>query len=410
MTSAAQPMVIKPRIRGYVCITAHPDGCAEQLRQQIARVRRDAPGPNAPKRVLIVGASTGYGLSSRIVAAFRYRASTLGVFFERPASNGKTASAGWYNSAALEEQATAEGLWARSLNGDAFTDEIKEETIELIRSAWGSVDLLIYSLAAPRRMDPRTGMIYRSTLKPIGEAFVSKNLDTDRGEVHEVRIDPAGDEEVDSTVRVMGGEDWSLWVRALQNAQLLAPGFTTVAYDYLGPRLTWPIYHEGTIGRAKEHLRDTAASLDKSLGQQGGRALISVNKAVVTQASSAIPVVPLYLSILFKVMKAKGLHEDTLAQMQRLFDERLYTDGSPKDFVDDEGRLRLDDWEMRPDVQEAVEAIWPEITTESIEELTDFDDYKRAFRQLFGFDIEGVDYEQPVDPVRVIPSLRDQML
>ncbi|KAF0096335.1 MAG: trans-2-enoyl-CoA reductase (NAD(+)) [Puniceicoccaceae bacterium 5H] len=385
-----------------MCITAHPEGCAQHVRDQIAVVRKNGPIKDGPKKVLVLGASTGYGLSTRIVSAFGAGADTLGVFFERPASNGKPASAGWYNSVAFEEEAKKEGLYAKSINGDAFSDDLKQQAIETIKQDLGQVDLVIYSLAAPRRTDPVTGETYRSTLKPIGKPFTANNLDTDKKQIQPVSIEPATEEEISGTVKVMGGEDWERWMTQLEAAGVLAEGCTTIAYDYIGPEVTWPVYHEGTIGAAKQHLRDTAARLDANLKVNRGRAFISVNKAVVTQASSAIPVVPLYISILFKVMKEKGLHEDTIEQIDRLFRTQAYNDAA-LDF-DDEGRVRMDDWEMRDDIQAAVREVWPQVKTETIDELTDFAGYQENFLRLFGFGLEGVDYEADVDPEREFPA------
>lgn len=391
-------MIIKPRIRGFICITAHPDGCAAHVREQIAHVRSKGPIRNGPKNVLVLGASTGYGLASRITAAFGSGAATLGVFFERPSNGEKPASAGWYNSAAFEAEAKAAGLWAKSINGDAFSHELKQQVIERIKSEMGPIDLVVYSLASPVRTDPDSGVTYRSTLKPIGSSYSANNLDTDRKEIKPITLEPATQEEIDSTVKVMGGEDWEMWIEALHTAGLLAPGATTCAYDYIGPKVTWPVYTNGSIGQAKKHLRATADKLDALLKVDRGRAFVSVNKAVVTQASSAIPVVPLYISILFKVMKEKGLHEDCIHQMDRLFRTQMYGDGYLN--FDDEGRVRVDDWEMREDVQEAVAALWPQVNSDTIDELTDFAGYQENFLRLFGFGLPGVDYTADVDPVR----------
>jgi enoyl-[acyl-carrier protein] reductase/trans-2-enoyl-CoA reductase (NAD+) len=395
-------MIIKPRIRGFVCVTAHPEGCAAHVREQIAHVRGQGPIADGPRRVLVLGASTGYGLASRIASAFGCGAATLGVFFERPAGNGKPASAGWYNSAAFEVEARAAGLWACSLNGDAFSDELKQQAIDIIRRAWGGVDLIVYSLASPRRTDPRSGLTWRSTLKPIGQPFIAKNLDTDRKIVETVHIEPATEEDITSTVKVMGGEDWEWWIEALEKEGLLAEGCRTVAYDYIGPQVTWPVYTNGTIGAAKKHLRATARRLDALMKLHRGQAFISVNKAVVTQASSAIPVVPLYISILFKVMKAKGLHEDCIQQIDRLLRTRMYN-GQALPF-DDEGRVRMDDWEMRPDVQAEVSALWSQVESANIGELTDFDGYMENFLRLFGFGLQGVDYDARVEVERPIAA------
>jgi enoyl-[acyl-carrier protein] reductase / trans-2-enoyl-CoA reductase (NAD+) len=398
-------MIIQPRIRGFVCITAHPEGCAAHVREQIAQVRSNGPIEGGPKKVLVLGASTGYGLAARITAAFGAGADTLGVFFERPSQKGKPASAGWYNSAAFEEEARAAGLWARSLNGDAFSDELKAQAVALIKEGMGSVDLVIYSLASPRRTDPVTGETHRSVLKPIGAPYTANNLDTDRKRVESVTIEPATEEEIVDTVKVMGGEDWERWIDALDAAGVLDEGATTCAFDYIGPEVTWPVYTNGSIGRAKKHLRATAEKLDARLKLGRGRAFVSVNKAVVTQASSAIPVVPLYISILFRVMKEKGLHEDCIQQMDRLFRTQMYGDGYLH--FDEEGRVRVDDWEMLPEVQAAVAELWPRVTTETIDALTDFPGYHENFLKLFGFGLPGVDYAAEVDPVREIAGLEE---
>lgn len=390
-------MIIKPRIRGFVCITAHPEGCAEKVRREI-EVARAASGEGGPKKVLVIGASTGYGLSSRIAAAFGHGASTVGVFFERPSSKGKPASAGWYNAVAFEREARAAGLYAKSLNGDAFSDAIKQRAVETIKADLGEVDLVVYSLASPRRTDPRTGETYKSCLKPIGETFTNRTLDTDKGEVAEVSIEPATQEEIDHTVKVMGGEDWERWMDALDEAGVLAPGAKTVAYSYIGPEITWPVYTNGTIGAAKQDVERAAAAISE---KHSCEAFVSVNKAVVTQASSAIPVVPLYISILFKVMKEKGIHEGCIEQMIRLFNDRLYAEDRQ---LDEAGRIRVDDREMAPEVQAAVAEVWPRINSETLNELSDFVGYQEDFLELFGFGIEGVDYEADVEVVRPLPS------
>lgn len=383
-------MIVKPRIRGFVCITAHPKGCEAKVRKEIA-VAKKAKSEGGPKKVLVIGSSTGYGLSTRIAAAFGYSADTLGVFFERPSMKGKPASAGWYNSVAFEKAAHEEGLYAKSINGDAFSDEIKAQAIEAIKQDLGQVDLVVYSLASPRRTDPKTGETYRSVLKPIGSSFTNRTLDTDKGQVSEVSIEPASEEEIADTVKVMGGEDWELWMNALAEAGVLAAGAKSVAYSYIGPEITWPIYTNGTIGQAKKDVERAAAAISE---KHNCEAYVAVNKAVVTQASSAIPVVPLYISILFKVMKAKGSHEDCIDQMVRLLNERLY--GKSLD-LDEVGRIRVDDWEMEPDVQKAVADLWPEISTETLRELSDFDGYQKNFLELFGFGIDGIDYEEDVE-------------
>jgi enoyl-[acyl-carrier protein] reductase/trans-2-enoyl-CoA reductase (NAD+) len=387
-------MQVKPKIRGYICTTAHPEGCALNVQHQIQFTRSRPAIADGPKKVLVIGASTGYGLASRITAAFGSGAATVGVFFEKPAEEGRTASAGWYNSVAFEEQAHKAGLFAKSINGDAFSDQIKQQVIQLLQETIGAVDLVIYSLASPRRTDPKTGLIHKSTLKPIGESFSSKNLDTDKKLITEINIDPATQEEVYDTIKVMGGEDWELWIDALKQNNLLAPGFKTVAYTYIGPKVTWPIYRNGTIGKAKENLEHACNRLKEKIRFLNGQAFISVNKAVVTQASSAIPVVPLYVSILFGIMKDKNLHEGCIEQIQRLFSDHLYNAHGPKQ--DELGRIRLDDLEMRPDIQEAVNSIWPEITTDQLDSLTDFKGYQKEFLKLFGFGFESIDYEADV--------------
>lgn len=390
-------MIVKPRIRGFVCITAHPKGCEAKVRQEI-EVAKAAKKEGGPKKVLVLGASTGYGLSTRIAAAFGHDAATLGVFFERPSTKGKPASAGWYNSVAFEKAAQEAGLYAKSINGDAFSNEIKEQTIAAIKADMGQVDLVVYSLASPRRTDPITGETYRSVLKPIGESFTNRTLDTDKGEVSEVSIEPASQEEIDHTVKVMGGEDWELWMKALSEAGVLAPGAKSVAYSYIGPEITWPVYTNGTIGQAKKDVERAAEAISTAYDCE---AYVSVNKAVVTQASSAIPVVPLYISILFKVMKAKGTHEDCIEQMVRLLNERLYGEDLQ---LDDLGRIRVDDWEMEADVQQAVADIWPEITSETLNAHSDFLGYQNGFLALFGFGLPGVDYEEDVEVDLPLPS------
>ncbi len=394
-------MIITPKIRGFICTTAHPDGCAAHVREQIQYVKSQPPLGNAPKRVLVVGSSTGYGLASRIVAAFGGGASTVGVFFEKEPVDKKTASAGWYNSAAFEEEAVKAGLYAKSFNGDAFSNEMKQQVIAAIKADLGQIDMIIYSLASPRRADPATGDIYKSVLKPTGETFTNKNLNTDRKLIETVTIEPATEEEILHTVKVMGGEDWQLWIDAMADAGVLAGGFKTVAYSYIGPKLTWAIYTDGTIGRAKQHLEETAKAMNARFG--AGTALVSVNKALVTQASSAIPVVPLYISILYKVMKAKGLHEGCIEQIHRLFADHYGSPTGPK--LDEKGRVRIDDWEMREDVQSEVQKVWATVSTETIDDMSDFSGYQSEFYRLFGFGLEGVDYEAEAEPMRSIPSL-----
>lgn len=396
-------MIVKPKIRSFVCLTAHPEGCAANVKEQIAIAKAAGSRKDGPKNVLVIGASTGYGLSTRITSAFTYGAKTLGIFFERPSMKGKPASAGWYNSVAFEKEAQEAGLYAKSFNGDAFSNEMKETAIQAIKDDMGTVDLVIYSLASPRRTDPKTGDTFKSALKPVGKPFSAKNLDTDKKLINEVSLDPASEDEIASTIKVMGGEDWELWMEALLGAGVLAPGCKTVAYSYLGPEVTYPIYKKGTIGLAKDDLDRAVLHIQSLMDKVDGAAHVAVNKAVVTQASSAIPVVPLYVSILFKIMKAKGTHEDTIEQMVRLLTERLY---SGKDLeVDDSNRIRIDDWEMDPDVQAEISGIWHQVSTDNLDELTDFSGYQANFLKLFGFGIDGVDYEADVEVDLPIPSI-----
>jgi enoyl-[acyl-carrier protein] reductase/trans-2-enoyl-CoA reductase (NAD+) len=397
-------MIVAPKIRGFICTTAHPAGCARHVADQIAVVKNRGPIANAPKKVLVIGSSTGYGLASRIATAFGGGAATIGVFFERAAEGDRTATAGWYNTAAFEREAAAAGLYARSFNGDAFSDEMKKTVVEAVKQDLGQVDCVIYSLASPRRVHPRSGEVFKSVLKPIGQPYSNKNLNTTNGQVNEVSIEPANDEEIAHTTAVMGGEDWEMWIDALQKADALAPGVRTLAYSYIGPSLTWPIYKNGTIGRAKEDLERAQRDIDSKLAPLGGKAWVSVNKALVTQASSAIPVVPLYISILYKAMKAAGSHEECAEQMDRLFRERLNT-STPA--MDEAGRLRLDDWEMADDMQKLVGERWNSITTENLAELADFAGYQQSFHRLFGFGLEGVDYSADVDIHVPIPSIKE---
>lgn len=390
-------MIVKPRTRGFVCVTAHPKGCEARVQEEIA-VARAAKQEGGPKKVLVLGASTGYGLSTRIAAAFSHGAATLGVFYERPSLNGKPASAGWYNSVGFEKAAHEADLYAKSINGDAFSNEIKAQIIATIKEDLGQVDLVVYSLASPRRTDPETGEIYKSVIKPIGAAFTNRTLDTDRHEVREVTIEPAEGHDIAHTIKVMGGEDWELWIKALSDAGVLAPGAKSVAYSYIGPETTWPVYTNGTIGRAKKDVERAAAAITNSYDCD---ALVAVNKAVVTQASSAIPVVPLYISILYKIMKAKGSHEDCIEQMVRLLNERLYGGDLQ---LDEAGRIRIDDWEMHPEIQTAVAEIWPVITSETLQSLADYSAYQQKFLSLFGFGIPGVNYEEKVEINLPLPS------
>ena len=396
-------MVISPKIRGFICTTAHPVGCAKHIADQIAVVKSRGPIANGPKKVLVIGSSTGYGLASRIAAAFGSNAATIGVFFERPAESDRTGTAGWYNSAAFEKEATAAGLYARSFNGDAFSDAMKTEFIEAIKNDLGQVDCVIYSLASPRRSHPKTGEVFKSVLKPIGEVYTNKNLNTGTGEVNQVTIEPANDDDIRQTEAVMGGEDWEMWIDALLEANVLAKGVKTVAYSYIGPVLTWAIYKNGTIGRAKIDLERAQKAIDGKLAALDGKAWVSVNKALVTQASSAIPVVPLYISLLYKLMKADGTHEECIEQMDRLFRDRLYN-GNPQ--PDEEGRIRVDDWEMAKPIQDEIAKRWTEVSSENLTTLGDFSGYQASFLRLFGFGLDGVDYAADVDPAVSVPSIK----
>ena len=394
-------MIIKPRVRGFMCITSHPSGCEKNVRDQIDYIRAQE-SIDAPKRVLVIGSSTGYGLSARITAAFGSGASTLGVFFEKPGSERKPGTAGWYNSAAFHKYAEEDGLYAKSINGDAFSDDIKKTAIETIKSDMGQVDLVIYSLAAPRRQHPVTGEIFNSTLKPVGKDITMLGINTDKEVIQEFSLEKATTKEIEDTVAVMGGEDWQMWLDALSAAGVLADGATTTAFTYIGEKMTWDLYWDGTIGQAKKDLDTKVLSIREKLAQTGGDARVSVLKAVVTQSSSAIPVMPLYLAMLFKEMKAEGSHEGCIEQLYRLFTEGLYCD-NPR--LDNEGRLRMDELEMRPNIQDKVAESWAKISTENLHSLTDFEGYKQDFLGLFGFNIAGVDYEADVNPEVAIANL-----
>ena len=395
-------MIIKPRVRGFMCVTTHPVGCAANVKQQIDYVKGHGSINNGPKKVLVLGASTGYGLASRITAAFGSGAATLGVFFEREGSEDKPGTAGWYNSAAFHQFAEAEGLYAKSINGDAFSDDIKRKTIETIKADLGQVDLVVYSLAAPRRTHPVTGAVHNSTLKPIGKDVVQRGIDTDKQVLKEITLTAASQEDIDNTVAVMGGEDWQMWIDALDAAGVLAPGAKTTAFTYIGEKVTWDIYWHGTIGAAKKDLDKRVIDIRKKLAAKGGDARVSVLKAVVTQASSAIPIMPLYLALLFKIMKADGTHEGCIEQVDGLFRDSLY---NPNPVLDNDGRLRADGKEMRPEVQNKVLELWPQVTDDNLNDVSDFKGYKQEFLRLFGFEIEGVDYEADVNPVVPIKNL-----
>ncbi|WP_417941982.1 enoyl-ACP reductase FabV [Flavobacterium sp. RS13.1] len=396
-------MIIEPRMRGFICLTSHPKGCEQNVKNQIEYIKSKGPIEGA-KKVLVIGASTGFGLASRITSAFGSDAATIGVFFEKPSAEGKTATPGWYNSAAFESEAHKAGLYAKSINGDAFSNEVKRETLDLIKADLGQVDLVIYSLASPVRTNPKTGVTHRSVLKPIGQTYTNKTVDFHTGKVSEVSIAPANEEDIVNTVEVMGGDDWAMWIEALKNENLLADGAKTIAYSYIGPELTEAVYRKGTIGRAKDDLEATAFTIADSLKSIGGTAYVSVNKALVTQSSSAIPVVPLYISLLYKVMKEKGIHEGCIEQIQRLFKDRLYA--GTEILTDDKGRIRIDDWEMREDVQAEVAKLWLETTTETLPAIGDLEGYRNDFLNLFGFELAGIDYKAEANEMVQVESIK----
>ncbi|PKM19137.1 MAG: enoyl-[acyl-carrier-protein] reductase FabV [Gammaproteobacteria bacterium HGW-Gammaproteobacteria-15] len=389
-------MVIQPKIRGFICTNAHPVGCAEHVKEQIEYVKNAGPVANGPKNVLVIGASTGYGLASRITAAFGSGAKTLGIFFEKEPTDSKTASAGWYNTAAFEQAAQAEGLWNKHINGDAFTDELKAQAIDIIRTEMGKIDLVVYSLAAPRRKDPVSGEIFSSVLKPIGQSYTARTLNTSKREIEEVSVEPANDDEIYQTVKVMGGEDWERWLTQLDAAGVLADNCQTVAYTYIGKELTWPIYGKATIGKAKEDLDRAAAAITAQLAGKKGKAYVASLKALVTQASSAIPIMPLYISLLYRVMKEEGTHEGCIEQINGLFRQGLYSD-TP--LMDEAGRLRMDGKELSAHIQQAVKDLWGRVTTDSIDTLTDYKGYHNEFLRLFGFGYSHVDYDADVSPM-----------
>ena len=388
--------IVKPRIRGFICTNAHPVGCQANILSQIDEIKEGIPYKETGMNALVIGASTGYGLASRIALTYAYGAKTLGLLYERPPDDRRTASAGYYNTAAFHQQATADGFFADSLNGDAFSNEMKVETINRLKANFGKIDILVYSIAAPRRIHPNTGVSHQSELKPIGAPYTGKTVDLSQEVITPVTIDPASEQEIDDTIAVMGGEDLEMWIEALADAELLAPEVTVVAYTYIGSSLTWPIYRDGTIGRAKDDLKARVDALDERLADQfGGNAYISVNKAVVTQASAAIPVVPLYISILYDIMNAKGINEAPIGQMRRLFSEHLGPGLQPQ--LDGERYIRLDDRELQPEVTDAVTERWGQINTDNFHELSDYAGYRRRFRNLFGFEVEGVDYDEAVE-------------
>ncbi len=389
-------MVIKPKVRGFICTNAHPSGCAASVERQIAYVKTQGELKSKPKNVLIIGCSTGYGLASRITSAFAAGANTLGICFEKEPSERRTGTAGWYNTATFHAKARQAGLYAKSINGDAFSHEIKTQTIDLIKSDLGKIDLVVYSLASPRRTDPDTGDAYISTLKPVGQPVVSKTFDTSKKIVHEISLEPASQDEIDNTVKVMGGEDWELWIKRLSDAGVLADNCVTTSYTYIGKELTQPIYGHATIGKAKEDLDRAASALRSQYDDIGLKAYVTSLKAVVTQASSAIPVMPLYISLMYKVMKDEGCHEGVIEQIYGLFSQLLLAEKPP---VDDENRLRMDNVETNDDIQGKIKALWPSVTTENFSELGDYQGYSKDFLKLFGFEFSEVDYEKDVDPV-----------
>jgi enoyl-[acyl-carrier protein] reductase/trans-2-enoyl-CoA reductase (NAD+) len=392
-------MVIKPKVRGFICTNAHPDGCAHNVAQQIEYVKAQSlSAPDAPKNVLVLGCSTGYGLASRITASFGYGAKTVGVCFEKAPTERKTGTAGWYNTAAFHAEAAAAGIEAHTLNGDAFSNDMKAEVIAKLKETIGQVDLVVYSLASPRRTDPQTGEVYKSTLKPVGQAYTTKTYDTDKDQIHEVSLEPASQEEIDHTIKVMGGEDWELWIKELAEADLLAPGAKTTAYTYIGKKLTWPIYGAATIGKAKEDLDRAATALNTQYADLQLDAHVSSLKALVTQASSAIPVMPLYISLIYKVMKEEGTHEGCIEQIVGLFDDCLFNASAATDEVN---RYRMDGKETNDATQAKIEALWGQVTQENFHELSDYAGYHADFLNLFGFGFAGVDYEADVDPIRM---------
>jgi enoyl-[acyl-carrier protein] reductase/trans-2-enoyl-CoA reductase (NAD+) len=393
-------MIIEPRTRGFICLTSHPTGCEQNVINQIEHIKSKGKIDGA-KKVLVLGSSTGFGLASRITSAFGSDAATIGVYFDKPPTAGRPGSPGYYNTAAFEKHAHKKGLYAKSINGDAFSNEIKQQVVDLIKDDLGQIDLVIYSLASPVRTHPDSGKRFKSVLKPIGEVFTNKTVDFHTGTVSEISINPAEGEDIENTITVMGGEDWKMWMDALQVENLLSEGATTVAYSYIGPDVTRPVYRDGTIGAAKDHLEATAFTITDNLKSIGGKAYVSVNKALVTQASSAIPVIPLYISLLYKIMKAKGIHEGCIEQMQRLFSERLFGGDLA---LDEKGRIRVDDLEMREDVQAEIAALWKNATSENLSEIGDLQGYSDAFFSLFGFKVPGVDYDADVNELMMVPS------
>ncbi len=390
-------MIIKPRIRGFICTTTHPEGCEKNIKEQIATTQAQGEITDGPKRVLVIGSSSGYGMASRVTAAFGSGAATIGVFFEKPATEKKSGTAGWHNAASFDKLAHEAGLYAKSLNGDAFSHEARSKTINLIKEDLGQIDMVVYSLASPVRKLPDTGEVIRSVLKPMGDTYTATAVDTTKDTLFEATVEPATQEEVDATVTVMGGQDWKLWISALKDAGVLAEGCKSVAYSYIGTEITWPIYWNGALGEAKKDLDRAAHDIDSQLKDINGSANIAVLKSVVTQASSAIPVMPLYIAMAFKKMREEGVHEGCIEQINRMFRERLYQKDGAAPATDDQNRLRLDDLELREDIQKHCRDIWPQLTNENLTELTDYREYKEDFLKLFGFGLDGIDYEADVN-------------
>ncbi len=394
-------MIVQPKVKGFMCTTAHPEGCRAAVKNQIEYIKsKPKPETGGYKKVLVIGASMGYGLASRITAAYAYSAGTIGIIFDKQGKEKRTASAGWYNTAAFEEFAAKDGLYAKSLNGDAYSQEMKDKTIELIKKDWGKADMVIYSIAAPRRKAP-DGVTYRSVLKTTDKEYTNKTIDLMTGKISSVTIPSATEEEINDTIKVIGGEDWELWIKALKDADVLEDNALTVAYSYIGPELTHPIYYNGTIGRAKADLYKAADNIDA--GYPDVSAYVSVNKALVTQSSSAIPIVPLYMSLLYKVMKEKGLHEGCIEQMYRLMCSCICAEGGVP--VDEKRLIRLDDYEMKDEVQKEVARLWDSVSEDNIKEIADIEGYWKEFYEIFGFGIEGVDYDADVDIQAGISSI-----
>lgn len=394
-------MIVEAKVRGFICTTAHPLGCEKNVQEQMDYVNNHKK-IDGPKNVLIIGASTGYGLASRIVSLAGSNAKTIGVFYEKEAKGKRTASPGWYNTVAFEKMAKELGVYGKSINGDAFSNEVKEQTVNMIKKDLGKIDLVIYSLASPRRTDPTTNIKYMSVLKPIGSSYTNKSIDAMKGEIGQVTLEPASQEEAFNTTKVMGGEDWELWIDLLLQENLLSEHVKTIAYSYIGPEVTRPIYRDGTIGKAKVHLEETGIKLNAKLKAIKGSSHVVVAKALVTQASSAIPIVPLYIAALYKVMKEKGTHEGCIEQITRLFSDCLYANELK---LDAKSRIRIDDFEMDPEVQEKALALFDRVTTENVYDIVDLKEYQSEFYKLFGFGFKDIDYSEDINVELQIPSL-----